>query len=229
MIIKMKPLSDEVDKIRILKAKSDLFNHNHQIDLCSKLLEFSRNEILKDEWGALQGDTAEKVPINRLAKKKLIKTLIRLSSESTNYLSSIDFITSKALARIKINERGTITYETKLSHEHMVPCEIVFKEIINSQNEISIFMKTIGFRALIDRGAKGESPTEHAIIDAKFKSKLPLLPPNFPIKFYPFARYEAAGLFCELRAVSQRGLELLTEYKLQRSNYLEAGRWKVDF
>lgn len=214
-----------------------MFDHDYQIGLSAKLLEFIRDNLLKDEWSDLRLVTPIKPLVHGREKKNIIKALIRISSESRDYQKTVDFVTKNALERMRINKRGTVTFETGLSHEHMVPCEVVFARtntLLSEGSDLSFLMKKMGFRALIDR-VEGDVTfendeiciSEHASLEKQFHDKLPEWASkanDFPPEFLPFARYEAVGIFDRLLAVTGRGESLLAGYRAARENCWDSSK-----
>lgn len=217
-----------------LKETATLFDHDYQIGLSAKLLEFIRDDLLKDEWSDLRLVTPTKPLVHGREKKNVIKALIRISSESRDYQKTVDFVTKNALERMRINNRGTVTFEKGLSHEHMVPCEVVFARtntLPSDESDLSFLMKRMGFRALIDRAIgdvtyeDGTCLSEHACLEKQFHDKMPewtSKASNFPAEFLPFARYEAVGIFDRLLPVTERGESLLAAYRVARESCWDA-------
>lgn len=214
--------ADQERKLKSLKEKCSEFNHEIQITLCSKLIK-----AVLENLGEIELENIKKKKISDIdlsTRKRLIKTLIRHSSESSNHQATVDFVTIAALE--------TANNKAILSHEHMVPCEDVFRRILDLRKtkkdaELTDMMVKAGFRALIYRGDKRSANTEHNRLGGELTSEMPKsLPPDFPLEYYPFARYEAAGIFSSLIGVSKRGIELLELYKKARPEYLdENGQW----
>lgn len=246
---------EQKEQLNFLKDKCALFNHADQINLCVKLIALACEHIGETQLNEIKDPKMS--DINFSTRKKLIKTLIRISSESSNYGQTIDFVTVEALnEKVKKNlESSKVTtsnamrkgdaksspeifipikneYKEKLSHEHMVPCEVVFNKIMELKvgEDLTTIMNAVGFRALIYREDKGEKATEHALLDANFKEKMPEYPlsdKDFPLEYYPFARYEAVGIYSSLIGVSARGVELLKKYNEDRYKYLDTNnQWK---
>lgn len=230
-----------------LQLSSNQFGHAAQIDLCVKLIANTLNLLDEDQREKLKTNAIEEV--NLRTKKSLLKTLIRISSESSNYEQTVDFVSYDApaekarvseLKKVNATAKNAATAarepfsntdaKQKLSHEHMVPGAYVFEKVMDSQDEarISLLMNAVGFRALIYRGDNSDKRTEHGRLDGMHKSDIPPLikSSDVPLKFYPFARYEAAGLYSSLLPVSTRGLALWTEYEQIRPDHFHAGDWK---
>jgi len=205
-------LKDDHKKIiDILKKKANWPTRHSQMELCGKLLTHARDVLLKDEWGDKKLSTS---------KKTVLKDLIRKSSESADFRKTVDFVTPNALNLMRVNSQNEISFEEGLSHEHMMPCEAVFKKILQTPNiDIFEFLKTTGFRALVSR--VDASPSENDKLDANgMKSNLPKnISHDYPEDFYVFARYEAAGVFSNLIPVNDRGVERMKKYLENRTKY----------
>lgn len=225
---------EQIEQLEWLHAKSKNFNHDDQIGLCAKLIEVARDELIKrGQWEGTKNP--KKGETDSSTRKNLLMRLIRVSSEPSNFTNNVDFVTPNALTE-KVRKKSMskdqkkIKEDTRLSHEHMVPCQAIFEKIIQlpPTQDVSTVMKEFGFRALIYRGDKSHLDAGHTKLDKEFKDRLPeFLPSNFEMKYYPFARYEAAGIYSSLIGVSERGITLLESYNKIRKDYLdENGQWK---
>jgi len=211
----------KLDKIREKFGETVArFDVEEQIRICSSLLAYFRDTVLaKDELNSGRKDPAIK---NRREKKALIKSLIRVSSESVDHRNTVDFITVGALDKCLASGKE----ETGLSHEHMVPGEVIFEKLLGlpqGSDHLADLLRLWSFRALIKQD-------ERTRLDStcKLKSSLPAnFPLGFDAAFYPFARYEAAKIFAgNLLPVSTRGAALLGRYMDVRRNFLDAqGTW----
>jgi hypothetical protein len=222
-----------------LQASSNLFDHAAQIELCVQLIAGTLKLL---DQAQREGIMAKAFDVNLRTKRDLLKTLIRVSSESSNYGQTVDFVSYEALAekaRVAENKKAAklagvacaeLPAKEKLSHEHMVPCADVLDDVLRAKDDAELFllMNAVGFRALIYRGECADTNTEHCRLERKYKSKVPALikASDVPRAFHPFARYEAVGLYSELLPVSRRGMALWTAYEKVRAEHFHAGDWK---
>lgn len=194
------------------------FDLKEQIKVCASLLEYFRDTVLKrDECGLSKGGRVIK---NRREKKAIIKSLIRVSSESVDHRSTVDFISVGAL-QMRLDSNGR---EDDISHEHMVPGEVIFNAVFDSKGRpIANLLEQWSFRALITKSERLKLDRTREI-----KSGIPRnIPVGFGVEFYPFARYEAVGIFDgNLLPISERGERLLSSYLDARRILLPGGVWE---
>lgn len=212
---------------RKTNKQADKFERENQIDLCAKLLKVLQCE-LKDNWAKL--GTTETFQ-NKVETKNLIKHLIRISSESVDFPTTVDFITKNCLQILQESKNANdgialkkhLYQWEKLSHEHMVPCEAVLAEIIQGKSEISKVLNASSFRALVTGPNRKGQVNEVRTLDGLYSSTLPdtinfdqklkIARQNMDIDFLPLLRYEEVNLFNELIPISDRAKLLLIKYK----------------
>lgn len=167
---------------------------NQQTARCSKLIE----TLLQNEYD----DSREAI--------NLLRTLIRLSSESHDYRATVDFvsvlvlesITEKALQKGKLLKRHLDG--AGYHHEHMYPCAAAMSTIREkgfAGPELTAWLAKINFRALID------SKKEELALNEQYKSSVPEHPIDCPNP--ALSRYCATGILGDLRPVSSRGKKQL--------------------
>lgn len=202
------------------------FEREEQTRLCAAAIEGIRLRLGSD-WQNLCIPTADRNPRLRAARK-LVKGVIRVAGESTDHQRTVDFITLAAAQSIdaaRLSHKkgaslaGHLSDTTCLSHEHMVPCETVLKELVEAPADTSLFeiLDPLTYRALVCK------TTERPLLDAKpIKSALPPLEKTRLARsvrmeevspaFKALMRYDVIGVLAHLIPVSDRAGKLLPAY-----------------
>jgi len=218
------------------------FDRRSQIERCAYLLTSLRDR-LGDRWWELF------VQERNSEIKDIVKSLIRISSESLDFARTVDFITKKVLNELEAKRnahkqkkacRGHITGLKTFSHEHMVPGEWIFKAITDptckdSLGSLESLLDEFGFRALVFgrnkkvRGEKSPQSETTKLDEKEFRCTIPepttivelkgLTLARIERRFYPILRYDAAGLVSELIPVSDRARSLLAAYTRFKHEY----------
>lgn len=202
------------------------FEREEQTRLCAAAIEGIRLH-LGSNWQQLCVPAADRNPRLRAARR-LVKNVIRVAGESTDHQRTVDFITLAAAQSIDAARlahktgrslAGHLADTTCLSHEHMVPCETVLKELVEAPADTSLFeiLDPLTYRALVCK------TTERPLLDATaLKSALPPLDKTRLAKsvrkeevapeFKALMRYDVAGVLEQLRPISDRAKKLLPAY-----------------
>jgi hypothetical protein len=212
------------------------FNRNLQLQMCARQLEALR-EAVGPRWAKLV--TQQKRSDGQAELKLFVKDLIRKSSESTDFYATVDFITKDAFEVIEEQRRNHpferslrkhLTNWGKLSHEHMVPGDVIYRTLINSPcRDLLGLLEPLSYRALVS-GSKRQKKssvagvTDIQKLDLKYRSIVPepreirefsqFELRNSPLKFWGLIRYDVAGLLENLIYISSRAEKTLREYKL---------------
>lgn len=212
------------------------FEPAQQLALCASQLEMLRSS-LGAKWPLLD---KPRVRHAGLAEAKfLAKHLIRVASESVDFYATVDFITNDAYDRLDDMRRasgdrsliGHLKNWDKLTHEHLVPGTAVLHALCGLKPDEPVLpaLDALSFRALVSgtkRKNAGRSATDAYLLDVEYglKSKLPSALParlreqglhewsQVPYRYWPLARYEAAGLLAALIPVTERARTLLDGY-----------------
>lgn len=223
--------SNCVDCSRPRANDEEQFNLEKQLELCANQLTNIRSALGKD-WAKLS-DKDQTFP-NKSETKKLVKHLIRICGESVDFYATVDFITKDAntilenCAKVGRPRKAHLTQWDKLSHEHMVPCEAVLKELTKKDADILEVLKDLSFRALVTGPRRDGANNEVTRLDADYRS---ILPPNMKFvkkgtmkledidrRFYSLLRYEQVKMIDDLIPISARAGELLKDYKKFKNN-----------
>jgi hypothetical protein len=217
------------------------FNRHAQIEMCALQLLALRSH-LGSKWEDLCGTPHRSRGLGQA--KKLAKHLIRVASESTDHLCTVDFVSAAAVRELAYlrdehpKKQALLRHladSTRLTHEHMVPGDVVIKELtsrrINGSLESYIeVLEAYSYRALISKAPANRDQSEQSDIsrlDKDFKKRLPSIREThyakwgfkslaeLPLRFHPLLRYDAAGLLEQLIPVSGRAKILFSEYRNQ--------------
>lgn len=215
------------------------FNRHAQIEMCARQLLALRNH-LGNRWEDLCGTPHRSRGLGQA--KKLAKHLIRVASESTDHLCTVDFVSAAAVRELsylreehpkKQALQRHLADSTRLTHEHMVPGDVVIKTLtsrrVNGSLESYIeLLEAYSYRALISKTPAGQGQSQESDIrrlDKDFKKRLPSIQETpyaklgfkslaeLPFRFHPLLRYEAAGLLEQLIPVSARAKTLFSGYR----------------
>lgn len=143
-------------------------------------------------------------------EKKLLKLMIRIASESHDHLRTVDFISEEAINQLNKNILNKEKLNHELSHEHVVPCEVVYQEMLAHPNKIQHILKSLSYRALI-------SSKQREVLDKHLKLQRKMPDPDGWSKggvYDVLARYREAKpgevpLINQLHAISGRGKAIL--------------------
>jgi hypothetical protein len=214
------------------------FNRHGQIEMCAHQLLALRNQ-LGERWGDLCGTAYRCQGLGQA--KKLAKHLIRVASESTDHLCTVDFVSVGAVQELtflrdehpkKQALQGHLADSLRLTHEHMVPGDVVIKELTSRRTKDSVeyyieLLEAYSYRALISKALSATDQSAESDItrlDKKYKQRLPVLQETsfaklghnnlreLPFRFHPLLRYDAAGLLDQLIPVSARAKRLISDY-----------------
>ncbi len=203
------------------------FDIEKQISLSAKLIESLRSE-LHEEWDRLENDN---MISNQKEIKNLVKHIIRISNESIDFPTTIDFITIGALdilKKLKSANNGVALKKhlyqwNELSHEHMVPGEAVFNELIKENAKIFDILNLLSYRTLVTGPNRKDRENEVRSLDKNYQSTLPetiifenkreISRKEIEMCFFPLLRYEAVGIIDNLIPISSRAVTLLEKYK----------------
>jgi hypothetical protein len=216
-----------MNKLDISKFQfRDNFERADHTKLCAVSIEGIRTH-LGARWSALFRPTAERDPQLREARK-LVKHLVRVASESTDFYCTVDFITRSAAitvekARKKNNWKalaGHLQPSSELTHEHMVPGEVVMAALSEAPPDRPLFevLEPLTYRALVckkkdihrlDKEMRSTLPKiEQTRLAKRARESVPV-----PPAFKALVRYDAAHLLEDLIPVSPRAAQLKTEYE----------------
>lgn len=215
------------------------FNRNLQLQMCARQLEALR-EAVGPRWAKLV--TQQKRSDGQAELKLFVKDLIRKSSESADFYATVDFITRDAYRHIDEQRaqhchnrslRKHLANWDKLSHEHMVPGDVIFRTLIRSPcRDLLALLEPLSYRALLSgskrkRKSSATNVTDIETLDSKYPSTVPeprqirefsqFELRNSPLKFWGLVRYDVAGLLENLIPISSRAEQTLHEYKLCKS------------
>jgi hypothetical protein len=212
--------------ITLFKFRHDFDRASH-IALCATSIEGIRAYLGKD-WDALSRPLVDSDTRLREARK-LVKHLIRIASESTDFHCTVDFITRSAALTVDAARRahkkgqslaGHLEPSPDITHEHMVPGAEVLRELVRTPATMPLkdVLEPLTYRALVCKKTditlldKPElksalPPVEGTRLAAKRK-KLASLPPAFKA----LMRYDATGLLDALIPVTPRARQLKKDY-----------------
>jgi len=184
------------------------FNPEENIKMCAGIIKnrlAAFEDAKKDELKKVRGLRDELKD-----EKKLLKLMIRIASESHDHLRTVDFITEDAINQLSKNIQQKEKLNYGLSHEHVVPCEVVYQEILANPNNVQHILKSLSYRALI-------SSKQREMLDKTLKLQRKMPDPDGWIKggvYDVLARYREAKpgespLIGQLHAISSRGKAIL--------------------
>lgn len=214
------------------------FDRDKQISLCAIQLENLRHFLGKDWWTL--NDTDVVPSSGRAEEKNLAKGLIRLCSESVDYYATVDFVTEGALRELESlrlmhptqkSLKGHLQRWDKLTHEHMTPCEVVFREITerrdgSNEGPLAPLLEQLSYRALVagtkQKGTLQGPTSESDELDGRFQalwskpkdiaSLEELRLAGIPLAYYSLLRYDASGLYSGLIPLNARARRLKADY-----------------
>lgn len=202
------------------------FNRARHLAQCAKHLEQIRAE-LGNHWPALNNDSQE-FP-NKPETKKLVKHLIRTCSESVDFYATVDFMTTGVCTILQKSagakggaKKAHLRQWSTMSHEHMVPGEVILKELLQPNADIQYILNALSFRALVTGPMRTGLDNEVTLLDQNHRTSLPscvnfnsrgeLRTSEINMVFYPMLRYEVTGLVDQLIPLNERAETLLSEY-----------------
>jgi hypothetical protein len=214
------------------------FDRHGQIKMCAHQL-LALKDQLGERWRDLCGTPHRSQGLGQA--KKLAKHLIRVASESTDHLCTVDFVSAGAVRELaflrdehprKQALQGHLADSLRLTHEHMVPGDVVINELTSRRTKDTIeyyteLLEAYSYRALISKTISAtEQSAESDItrLDKEYKQRLPFLQDTsfsklghnnlgeLPFRFHPLLRYDAVGLLDQLIPVSARAKRLILDY-----------------
>ncbi|MEX5746210.1 hypothetical protein [Massilia sp. X63] len=211
--------------IKLFKFRDD-FERAGQIGLCATSIEGIRAHLGAD-WQELAKPVGKRETRLREARK-LVKHLIRVASESTDFYRTVDFISRAAAATVeqaRVRNQwkslaGHLAPSAELTHEHMVPCEVVLRELAAAPAGVPLagLLEPLTYRALVCKKKEIrtlDKPALRSRLPALAETGLAAAPPRqepMPEAFKALMRYDAAGLLHELIPVSARAAHLKQAY-----------------
>jgi hypothetical protein len=202
------------------------FDRDYHITLCATSIQGIRTCLGATLWKNLHLPVKER-DVKHKEARMLVKHLIRVASESADFYRTVDFITRSAAMTVeklrqanKLQSRsGHLKPSADLTHEHMVPGEAVLRILTTADPDVPLaeILAPLTYRALVckkqdignlDKYMKSTLPSLEQIRQAGKSDRLASLPP----KFNALVRYDVAGLFEDLIAVSTRATQLRRAY-----------------
>lgn len=174
-------------------------------------------------WSSLSGVSNRCSPAARVVKHP-----VRVAGESTDFYCTVDFITLPAALTVENARKRNggkplashLAPSADLTHEHMVPCEVVLQELVRAPagQPLAYVLEPLSYRALVCK--KKEI---RALESGAMRSALPPVSntrlaigdasdPSIPPAFKALMRYDAAGLLGRLLPVTPRAAELHHAY-----------------
>ena len=123
--------------VKVFKFRDD-FDLGSHITLCAISIEGIRDHLGR-QWQDLLKPVRQRDTRLREARN-LVKHLIRVASESADFYRTVDFITRAAAATVEAARvandgkplAGHLEPSRELTHEHMVPGEVVLSELVQA-------------------------------------------------------------------------------------------------
>lgn len=210
---------------KLFRFRND-FKRDAQIALCATSIESVRTHLGSD-WHELLKPVAERAPHLREARK-LVKHLVRVAGESTDFYCTVDFITLPAALTVENARKRNggkplashLVPSADLTHEHMVPCEVVLQELVRAPagQPLADVLEPLSYRALVCKKKEIralDSGTLRSALPPVSETRLAIgdaSDPSIPPAFKALMRYDAAGLLGRLLPVTPRAAELQHAY-----------------
>ncbi|CAM2182007.1 conserved hypothetical protein [Paraburkholderia sacchari] len=213
------------------------FDRDRHIQMYAAMLDALRSHV-GDDWYRLSGKNSSVHLAPEM--KRTISALVRKCSESCDYETTVDFVTTGAMREIEKRMisrskqrvlKGDLAAHSTVAHEHMCPTSEVFRCLTSRKFEsvsTAEVLKLLTVRALVSgpRTKAAQRPvdwsgwTDVDKLDSKYANRIPsanemkeLVGKEVPWQYYPLLRYHKVGLLDDLIAVTGRADTLVREYK----------------
>ncbi len=186
------------------------FDPTENIKTCANLIA-KQLELLRQN-NAIEKLRDKKLDIDGKYHKKILKLMIRIAAESDDYFKTVDFITQQVADELKIRcgdgELFAKLLRPGISHEHMVPCEVIYQEILandlSKSEEIQKILESLSYRALV-------MPSERCELDLQYQSTMPKLR-TINGDYDVLSRYRETAYLGLLIPITSRGADLLKRF-----------------